>query len=82
MPSQKLLDELQVIYHRNRQRAIRERLFVADATCHVCTAEIQDIEDCGPVKMATGEEFLIHNACSREMYQRMAARYFGRVRFE
>lgn len=82
MPSQKLLDELQAIYHRNKQIKRREELFIADATCHVCTAEIQNIEDCGPVKMATGEEFLVHNACSREMYQLMAARYFGRVRFE
>lgn len=78
MPSQKLLDQLEIICHRNKQVARRQELFDVDPTCKVCTAAIEHVEDCAPVKMADGSEFLCHTACSMAMYQSMATRYFGR----
>lgn len=80
MPSQRLIDEIQAICYRNRVMLRRAELFKADPTCHVCTAAIEHVEDCGPVKMATGEEFLVHNACSMMMYQEMATRFFAKAR--
>lgn len=80
MPSQKLLDQLEIICHRNRTIARRQELFDLDPTCHTCTAAIENVEDCAPVKMVDGEEFLVHHGCSMMMFQEMAIRYFARPR--
>lgn len=80
MPSQKMLDELEVIMHRNRQIARRRDLFDADPTCRVCTAAIEHVEDCVNVRLADGTEYLIHSACQRMQIEQMARRYFGTPR--
>lgn len=80
MPSQKLLDELQVIYHRNRQIKRRQELFDADPTCHTCTARIEHVEDCAPIREADGSEYLSHSACFKMQLDQWALRFFGQPR--
>lgn len=78
MPSQKLLDELQVIYHRNKQIKLRQDLFDIDPTCHTCTGKIEHVEDCANVRLADGNEYLSHNSCFAREIQQMTHRFFGR----
>jgi hypothetical protein len=80
MPSQKLIDELEIIIHRNKQFARRQELFDADPTCGVCTARVEHVEDCGAIKLADGTEYLCHDSCFQMQIEQMALRYFGKAR--
>lgn len=44
--------------------ALRKRqaeLFAANPYCGICQGEIAKVEDCSPVKLASGTEYLCHN---------------------
>lgn len=65
--------------------ALRKRqkeLFAANPTCGICNERIPEIEDCSPVRLASGEVYLCHSstACVRESIDRMVRRFADKSR--
>lgn len=70
---------LEALTLRNREIERRQQLFDQDPFCGTCRKPIEKVEDCANIKLATGVEFIQHNACFKTWLDAAALRYFGRA---